>query len=135
MQQLLSERIRHQVTFCLCSFYMMTFKISLIYVQGCEKRNPTHTCQHESKIRFGNSDFIDLDRISFCQAFFIKSQQILLLLSFCRALMNNFSSLVLSSIFMALILGLNNMFLGVLNPSQIGPLQVKCILSKDQPIT
>ena len=32
------------------------------------KKNPTHTCQQEQKIRFGNSDFVDLDRFSFYQA-------------------------------------------------------------------
>ena len=30
-----------------------------------KKKNPTHTCQLRPKIRFGNFDFVDLDRFSF----------------------------------------------------------------------
>ena len=72
----------------------MAFKISLIYVQDYEKRIPTHTCQLGPKIRFGNSDFVDLDRLNFCRALFLNLDGYY----FCRgifwALMNSFSSLI-----------------------------------------
>ena len=31
-----------------------------------KKKNPTHTCQNEPKIRSGNSDFVDLEKFNFC---------------------------------------------------------------------
>ena len=50
--------------------FSCVISISLIYVQGCEKRNPTHTCQLGPKIRSANSNFVDLDRFRFCRALF-----------------------------------------------------------------
>ena len=92
---------RHPFACVLLVFSSMTaFKISLIYVQGCKKRDPTHTCQHGPKIRFGNSDFVDLNRY-FCRAFVKLSslnlniyEFVKLLLRFCRAfvqLLSNFN--------------------------------------------
>ena len=65
MQQLLSERIRHRSPFAyvlLVFSYVTASKISLIQVQGCEKRNPTQMQQPGLKIIFENSDFHNLDR-------------------------------------------------------------------------
>ena len=65
MQQLLSKRIRHRSPF---SYVLLVFssvtasKISLIYVQGCEKRNPTQTHNHRPKIRSEKLNFIKLGR-------------------------------------------------------------------------
>ena len=89
-----SERIMNQVTFCMCSPYIVTFKISLKYIQGCEKRNPTHTCQLGPKIRFENSDFVDLDRFNFCRVSFLNLDGYCFYRGICRDLMNKFSSLI-----------------------------------------
>ena len=65
MQQLLSERIRQQSPFAyvlLVFSYVIASKISLIYVQGCEKRNPTQIHKHGPKIIYGNLDFVILNR-------------------------------------------------------------------------
>ena len=68
MQKLLAEKIRHQVNFCMCfprilaQCHVTAFKISLIYVQGCEKRNPTQIHKHGPKIRYENFDFVILNR-------------------------------------------------------------------------
>ena len=65
MQQLLSERIRNQSPFAyvlLIFFYVTASKISLIQVQGCEKRNLTQIQKPGPKIRSENSDFRNLDR-------------------------------------------------------------------------
>ena len=94
MQQLLTKRIRHQVTFCMCSPCIIAFKISLIYVQGCEKRSPTYTCQLRPKIKFGNSDFVDLDRFNFYRASFLNLDRYCFCRGICQVLMNSFSSLV-----------------------------------------
>ena len=64
-QQLLSKRIRHRSPFAyvlLVFSYVLASKISLIYGQGCKKRNPTQIHKHEPKIRFGNLNFVILDR-------------------------------------------------------------------------
>ena len=65
MQQLLSKRISHQSLFAcvlLVFSYVTASKISLIYVQDCEKRNPTQIHKHGQKIRFGNLNFVILNR-------------------------------------------------------------------------
>ena len=65
MQQLLSERIRHRSPFAyvlLVFSYVMVSKISLIQVQGCEKRNPTQVHKLGPKIRSGNLNSHNLDR-------------------------------------------------------------------------
>ena len=80
--------------FSMCSTCMTAFKISLIYVQGCEKRNPTHICQLGSKIKFGNSDFVDLDKFSFCRASFLNLDRYCFCRGICQGLINNFSSLI-----------------------------------------
>ena len=64
-QQLLSERIRHQSPFAcvlLVFSHVTASKVSLIYVQGCEKRNLTQIQKPGPKIRSENSDFRNLDR-------------------------------------------------------------------------
>ena len=43
----------------------MTLKIILIYVKGCEKRNPTQILKDMRVIRFGKPDFVILDKYSF----------------------------------------------------------------------
>ena len=47
---------------------MTALKIILIYVQGCEKRNPTQILMDMHEIGSRNFDFIILDRYSFYQA-------------------------------------------------------------------
>ena len=42
-----------------------TLKIILIYVKGCEKRNPTQILKDMRVIRFGKPDFVILDKYSF----------------------------------------------------------------------
>ena len=65
MQQLLSKRIRHRSPF---AYVILVFssvtasKISLIQVQGCEKRNPTQIHKPGPKIRSGNLNSRNLDR-------------------------------------------------------------------------
>ena len=44
----------------------MALKIIFIYVQGCEKRNPTQILKDMHVIRSGKPEFIILDRYSFC---------------------------------------------------------------------
>ena len=66
MQQLLSERTRHRSPFAyvlLVFPYVMASKISLIQVQGCEKRNPTQIRKLGLKIRFGNLNSCNLDQL------------------------------------------------------------------------
>ena len=187
MQQLLSKRIRHRSHFAyvlLVFSYVMAFKISLIYVQGCEKRNPTQIHKLRLKIRSGNLNSHNLDRsggveevssfklrqiqlsrsyrgaVEETEAFSIdllaiercrdcdnnqlKSSINILVVKRCRVAVELFArrcraicpqvSSYLSSfseqlfftcffgpIFMALILDLNNMFLEILNTSQIYP--------------
>ena len=65
MQQLLSERIMHRSPFAyvlLVFSYVTSSKISLIQVQGCEKRNPTQIHKPGPKIRSGNLNSRNLDR-------------------------------------------------------------------------
>ena len=65
MHQLLSKKIRHRSPFAcvlLEFFYVTAFKISLIYVQSCEKINPTQIHKHRPKIRFKKLIFVILDR-------------------------------------------------------------------------
>ena len=82
MQWLLSERIRHRLPFAyvlLVFSYVTTSKISLIYVQGCEKRNPTQIHKLWPKIRSGNLNSRNLDRLGgIKEVSSFKSQQILL---------------------------------------------------------
>ena len=137
-QQLLSKRIRHRLPFAyvlLVFSYMTASKISLIYVQGCEKRNPTQIHKHGPKIRSENLNSRNLDRYLDRQymSSLIKPRQIAICRvavelsvhryqAICPTLVNNFFSLVhlfLGPILLALILDLNNMFLKVLNSSQI----------------
>ena len=47
---------------------LTAFKISLIYVESCEKRNPKQIHEHGPKFRFGKSEFVELDRLSLCRA-------------------------------------------------------------------
>ena len=65
MQQLLSKRIRHRSFFAylllVCS-YVTASKISLIQVQGCEKRNPAQIHKPGPKIRSRNLNSCNLDR-------------------------------------------------------------------------
>ena len=133
MQWLFLERIRHRspFTYVLLVFsYVTASKISFIYVQGCEKRNPSYTCQHGPKIRFEILNSRNLDR-SYLSSL-IKPRQIAICReavelfvrgcrAICPALMNSFLHLFFGSIFMALILDLNNMFFEILNTSQIYP--------------
>ena len=44
---------------------VMTLKIILIYVQGCEKRNPTQILMDMREIRSENYNFVILDKFSF----------------------------------------------------------------------
>ena len=46
----------------------MTFRISLVYNYGCEERNPNQTSHHGPNFRSGNSEILDLNRSSLCQA-------------------------------------------------------------------
>ena len=65
MQQLLSERIRHRSPFAyvlLVFSYVTASKISLMQVQGCEKRNPTQIHKLSPKIRSENLNSRNLDR-------------------------------------------------------------------------
>ena len=55
----------------------MALEISLIYVNGCEKRNPKQLHKTRPNFRTGNSEIVILDKSSCC-----------------RDLVNNFSSLV-----------------------------------------
>ena len=146
MQQLLSERIRHLVTFScalLVFSYVMAFKISLIYVQGCEKRNSTHTCQHVTKIRFENSDFVILDRYIYQAAIETSIDSIVKKLSRPRqvvsveqlsgtypVLMNNHSSLVSWKDLLGFNTKLELLFFEVLNTSQIYPITSKMCFVK-----
>ena len=74
MQWLLSERIRHRLPFAyvlLVFSYVIASKISLIYVQGCEKRNPTQIHKLWPKIRSGNLNSvtsIDWEVLRRCRA-------------------------------------------------------------------
>ena len=47
---------------------VMTLKISLIYIQGCEKRNPKQIHKIEPNFRSENSNIVILDRSSCYQA-------------------------------------------------------------------
>ena len=51
---------------------MTAFKISLIYVQGCEKRNPTHTYKLGQDFRSENSEIIDRASVELSIEFQIK---------------------------------------------------------------
>ena len=42
--------------------YVKAFKISLIYVEGCEKRKPKHILTDWMKINFEKLSFINLNR-------------------------------------------------------------------------
>ena len=46
----------------------MALKLILIYVWGCEKRNPTQIHMDMREIRSENSDFVILDRFIFYRA-------------------------------------------------------------------
>ena len=66
MQQLLSERIRRRSPFAYVLHvfsYVTASKISLIQVQGCEKRNPTQIHKLGLKIRSGNLNSRNLNRL------------------------------------------------------------------------
>ena len=43
----------------------MALKIILIYVQDCEKRNPTQLLKDMREIKSGNSNFVILDKYNF----------------------------------------------------------------------
>ena len=73
MQQQLQQPL-HQVASPLTAL-----KIIVIYVYGCEKRKPKHISWIYVKNKFGNLNFVILDRYN-CRAI-------------CRNLMNNTSSL------------------------------------------
>ena len=47
---------------------MTALKIILIYVKGCEKRNPIQILKDMRVIRSGKLDFVILDRYSLCRA-------------------------------------------------------------------
>ena len=83
----------------LCIRSMTVFKISLIYVQGCEKRNSKQIHQHGSKFKFGISEFVKLHRSSQCQACSINLDKCHLS-SFSKT---TFLHLFLGSIFISLI--------------------------------
>ena len=95
------------------AFTVTALKIILIYVQGCEKRKLKHVYTDWMKIRTENLIFLNLDR-----------QGIYRVAVKYRA-KATFLQLFLSQIFMALTLDLNNIFLKVLNPSQIYPIKSK----------
>ena len=46
---------------------LMALKIILIYIKGYEKRNLTQILMDMCEIKSGNSNFIILDRFSFCR--------------------------------------------------------------------
>ena len=46
---------------------MIALKIILIYVKGCEKRNPIQILKDMHVIRFEKSNFVILDRYSLCR--------------------------------------------------------------------
>ena len=79
--------------------YMMALKISLIYVLGCERRNPKHIHQHRPKFRSGIFEFVKLDRSSQCRACLVNLDKCLLS-SFNQIA---FLHMFLGSIFMSLI--------------------------------
>ena len=56
------------VTICMYYHFAsleMALKIIFIYVQGCEKRNPTQLLKDMREIKSGNSNFVILDRFNF----------------------------------------------------------------------
>ena len=59
-----------------------------------KKKNPTHICQLEPKIKSRNSNFIDLDRFNFCRVSFLNLDRYCFYRGICRVLINSFSSLV-----------------------------------------
>ena len=67
-----------------CSLYLcaMAFKISLVYVQSCEKKNPKQIMQHGPNFRSGNFEIIILDKSSLCRA-----SHLVLIVAICRVLM------------------------------------------------
>ena len=90
--------------------YVTASKISFIYIQGCEKRNPTQIHKHGPKIRSENLNSRNLDRYLDRQylSSLIKSRQIAICRAavelsvrrcqaICLALVNSFSSLVSQS--------------------------------------
>ena len=58
-EQSLYIKLHHHVT---------ALKIILIYVEGCEKRNPIQIHMDMNEISSGNFDFVILDRCSYCLA-------------------------------------------------------------------
>ena len=58
-EQSLYIKLHHHVT---------ALKIILIYVEGCEKRNPTQIHMDMNEISSENFDFAILDRYSCCRA-------------------------------------------------------------------
>ena len=141
MQQFLFERIRHRSPFAyvlLVFSYVTTSKISLIYVQGYEKRNPTQIHKHGPKIRSENLNSRNLDRylnkqnmlslikprqIAICRAvveLFVRTCR-----AICPALVNSFSSLVSWYNLHDFNTRLELLFFEVLNTSQIYPITSK----------
>ena len=54
----------------LCICVLTTFKICLIYVLGCEKRNPKQIQKPGPKFRSGKLKIVVLDRLSCCRAIY-----------------------------------------------------------------
>ena len=121
MQQFLSERIRHRSPFAyvlLVFSHVTASKISLIQIQGYEKRNPTQIHKPGPKIGSGNLNSRNLDRsggveevssfkprkiqlsrsyrgaVEETGAFSIDPLAIEMCRTICPALINSFSSLV-----------------------------------------
>ena len=126
MQQLLLERIKHRSPFaCVLLVFscVMTFKISLIYVQGCEKRNHIQIYKHGPKIRSENSNFVILDRQYLSSSCRDLDRQ--LSIRICPTLMKNSSSLVSWTNLHGFNTRLELLFFEILNTSQIYPITSK----------
>ena len=84
------------------SLSMMAFKIKLIYVQGCEKRNPKQVHQYGPNFRSRNFDIVILDSTSICIEL-----HLILDSNYLSSFKTTFLHLFLRSIFMSLILPLD----------------------------
>ena len=117
---------------------LTALKIILLYVQGCEKRKPKHTITDQSQNKTEILFFINLNKYPICRVVVKLRASTALQVSIDNQLSSfneqHFLHLNLGQTCMTLTLELKTSFLEVLNTSISTQLQVKCVLSKDQPI-
>ena len=67
--QIVSGHNMHVLSLCIKLHHLVkVLKIILIYVYGCEKRNSTQIFMDMHEVKYGNSNFVILDRYSCCRA-------------------------------------------------------------------